>query len=137
MKLLDKAGFIECYKETLDFLNVKPEQLRVDAGGVLLMHGIRQHTQDLDLSIPPMLFDQMVKTHHLTVTQLSKDDPSWVLASLNERVDLHPNIHTEQGEWVDGVWCSTLSEVLMLKKRLNRPKDQKDIQAIEALIKKS
>lgn len=132
---MNRREFIEAYLGLTKQLGIKPEQMPVDAGGSLLMRGMRTATDDIDTSVesdvymaiklkvkPWFYYEDLNHPSGLKVLSIGPFDIHLV-KQLPKRCDI-----------IDGVGCQTLEDVLALKKRLNRPKDQDDIRAIEAAL---
>ena len=131
---MDKKTFIKTYKDFLRQASLEPEEVRVGAGGTLLMMGLRKVTSDIDAELDAPLFWEMVKTYRLVVQRL---EDGIILAAWSQDIDLHPVSNIEVGVLIDGVWCATPENTLILKKQLNRPKDQDDIKHLEDWLRKN
>jgi hypothetical protein len=86
---------------------------------------------DIDLGVEASIFEDLRKREFKIYT-FNGDTEVLVY---DDFIDVHYN-HGEQYVIIDGVGCWTLQEVLKLKERLNRPKDQKDIKKIKDYLKK-
>ena len=100
------------------------------SGGSLVMHGIRENTNDLDIDITKKGFEIIKKYFRPTLVDENKK-----LYKIIENIEcfLDNNFETDI-EFIDGYPCQSLMSVYRLKKKLNREKDQSDIIAIKKVL---
>lgn len=100
------------------------------SGGSLVMHGIRENTNDLDIDITKKGFEIIKKYFSPTLVDENKK-----LYKITENIEcfLDNNFETYI-ELIDGYPCQSLMSVYRLKKKLNREKDQSDIIAIKKVL---
>lgn len=100
------------------------------SGGSLVMHGIRENTNDLDIDITKKGFEIIKKYFSPTLVDENKK-----LYKITENIEcfLDNNFETDI-EFIDGYPCQSLMSVYRLKKKLNREKDQSDIIAIKKVL---
>ena len=100
------------------------------SGGSLVMHGIRENTNDLDIDITKKGFEIIKKYFSPTLVDENKK-----LYKIIENIEcfLDNNFETDI-ELIDGYPCQSLMSVYRLKKKLNREKDQSDIIAIKKVL---
>ena len=96
------------------------------SGGSLLLRGLREETADFDLCVSKKLAEKLDLEH------CPKDDKGYYAPF--ENVQMTANLGKRPFDIVDGFQCETLESVLALKRRLDRPKDQRDIAVIEAYL---
>ena len=134
---LDKTGVVEQLAALEEAYGLKRSEYWVEAGGVLVLYGIRQMTYDVDITVPKEIFDRI--TH-----DGDKDLPYFQHPAIGERgpvigfgfdlVDVHCERETEvtpETVVVEGVRCVKLEHVALMKQQMNRPKDLVDIATIE------
>lgn len=104
----------------------------LSAGGALVMHGLREETEDLDLEVSQEVWDELTQGHGCAVDTSKGVD----IIHLCKGVDLQ--LYDEcRGNGIliiEGILCQDLFAVLALKQRLNREKDQADIAKIQACL---
>ena len=100
------------------------------SGGSLVMHGIRENTNDLDIDITKKDFEIIKKYFRPTLVDENKK-----LYKITENIEcfLDNNFETDI-EFIEGYPCQSLMSVYRLKKKLNREKDQSDIIAIKKVL---
>lgn len=128
---MDKKTLVNEYRMFLLESNLEVLDVRIGAGGACLMYNVRSTTNDLDLELPKVLYDRLVKEHGLDVTYMKGGMEA---ARWNGNVDIHPIEGLFRGALVEGVFVTTVKDTLKLKKVLNRPKDQGDIAGLTALL---
>lgn len=128
---MDKAEFKQRYFEFLKKENLRPEEALVGSGGTLLMYGLRKETQDIDMDLDRKKFLEFkkrgYKTHIFNDTVL--------VIEYDAFIDIHEREVTDY-VLVEGVGSWSLQSVLDLKMKLNREKDQADINNIKDYMKK-
>lgn len=129
---MNKQQFIKRYQEFL-----KKEKLTIDdawigAGGTLLLLGLKQETNDIDMGVSTELFNKFKKRNYKT--HIFNGDT--LVIEYNEYIDIHEE-NNANTIIIDGVNSWTIQEVLKLKQRLNRPKDQEDIKNILNYMKRN
>ncbi len=97
------------------------------SGGSLLLRGLREETADFDLSAS----EALVKS--LDLKNCPKDEVGCYVPF--EDVQMKPDMERRTFDLVEGFRCQTLEDILALKRRLMRPKDIRDIEAIENFLK--
>ena len=115
----------------INSLKLPIKEYCVVSGGSLLMHGIREKTNDLDIAVTetgfkllkdkfsPILINEERKQYKIT-----DDIECFIEEKLDEDIDI-----------IEGYPCQSLNSVYKFKKMLNRDKDQKDIINIEKFLK--
>ena len=98
------------------------------SGGSLLLRGLREETADFDLSASEALVQS------LNLKNCPKDEAGCYVPF--ENVQMKPDMEGRAFDVIEGFQCQTLKDILALKRRLMRPKDIKDIEAIENFLNK-
>lgn len=114
---MTKKEFIE----KLERMKLNPNDFVILAGGSLLLRGLREETEDMDLACT---FDLYM-------------DFAWDKIEVNPdvMVEVSGNIGGYAYDILEGYKCQSLESILEMKKRLNRPKDHEDIRKIEEILK--
>ena len=113
-----------------DSLELPKNEYCILSGGSLLMYGLREQTNDLDIDITHKGFD-LIKSKFCPILM----DDSTKRYKLTENIEcfLVQNLESDI-DFVDGYPCQSLPSVLKFKQKLNREKDQKDIIAIKKYL---
>ena len=116
------------YIESLEKLNLPKSEYIILSGGSLLLRGLREKSADLDLCVSKKLAEQIDLYH------APKDDKGFFTPY--ENCQMMDDFDRIEYDIVDGYQCESLKSILAFKKRVHREKDLKDIENIEAYLKK-
>lgn len=142
---MNKEQLMSEYFAFLEKENLQAKDVLVGAGGSLLMQGLREETQDIDIGLRGDLFSvylqRGLKQKDIgpsRVAGLKEKDGviSRVALKYNEVIDLHDDHGGLNGFMLEGVFIETLDVILERKLRLNREKDQADIVNIRKALAK-
>ena len=94
-------------------------------GGSMVMHGIRETTNDLDLDVTPELFDYLVNKHHKEDSIETVNGQRRIeLQSIFGEIEVYEgNFKTDSG--------FELGDIIKMKRHFGREKDFQDIVLIE------
>ncbi|MBQ2160569.1 MAG: hypothetical protein II444_01910 [Firmicutes bacterium] len=120
---MKKQEFIE----KLDKFGFPRGEFVILSGGSLLLRGLREETADFDLSASEAL------VRSLDLKNCPKDETGCYVPF--DDVQMKADMEKRSFDVIDGYQCQTLEDILALKRRLMRPKDIKDIEAIEKYLK--
>ena len=111
-------------------LKLPKEEYCIISGGALLLHGLREKTNDLDIDVTQKGLDILNQEYKLELINESKkqykvtDDIECFLVDKLESDII----------FIDSYPCKSLISIYNMKKRLNREKDQADILTIEKFL---
>ena len=112
--------------EKLNSFGLPKTEFIVLSGGSLLLRGLREETADFDLCASKDLAEK------LDLKSFPQDESGcW---NPFENVQMKDDMEGRAYDVIDGFQCETLGSILAFKRRLKRPKDIKDIAAIEAYL---
>ena len=114
------------YIAGLEKLGLPKSEFVILSGGSLLMHGLRESTADFDLSASKALAEQ------IGLYACPQDENGWYEPF--ENVQMRDDYENFSFDLIDGYQCETLESVLAFKRRLRRPKDLRDIEALESFL---
>lgn len=121
--------------EDIKSLNLKyPHELLM--GGSLVLHDMRDTTNDIDLSIHPDDFKAISSKYNLKPVLTSLGNYNIIFYGNHGTIELFEvkDIEEHHTDIIDGIHCQTLKNILSMKKYFNREKDQKDIILIESYL---
>lgn len=98
-------------------------QFIVLAGGSMVLHGLREETQDVDICVTEKLAEE------LGLTGKQPNEKGYY--ELPDGLDVMVGFKKINCELVGEYLCQTLEDILKFKKARNLPKDQQDIERIE------
>lgn len=121
----------EQYIENLNSLDLPKDEYYILGSGSLLMYGIREIANDIDLCVSLELFDYLNKEGIIDID--SENECGFY--KLNDLVEVVAN-DKESFEYdlVDGYQVEKLEKILKFKENRNKEKDQVDIVRIREYI---
>ena len=117
------------YLRQLDELRLDKSRYCIIAGGVMLLHGLKDSTADIDLKAQPDYFDELKARFDFKKSPKPYPD----LYELSDTVEIARRAF-DKVEMVDGYPTEPLEQVLAWMKEHNRPKDQEKIRIIEEYL---
>jgi hypothetical protein len=130
--MMNRIEMMKRYFAFLEAEAISACDVTIGAGGAMIMYGLREETQDIDIDIPDSVFDS-IRKRGLPEKEIR---PGVYLIRYDEVIDLHRKEAFDTTKMLDGVCVSTLESILALKRMLNREKDQVDIDKIEKELAK-
>lgn len=121
---------------TCDRLNIERNDIIIDGGGASLYYGLRDKTNDIDVSLDSVIFDRIVKEYNLTpqILPMLGTHPSIELVVYGG-VDFHrvENLIDVDRKSHRGFGVQTKLDLLRFRISLGRNKDLDDIRQLENL----
>lgn len=119
----------EDIRRRLAELALDTNEYRINAGGAMVLLGLREETHDLDIWCTKKLGDALAQRCDVQV--LPDGTRRFVPAP---DVEIYENMLPGETVFLNGIPVAPLEDVLALKRQLNREKDQRDIAVLEAAI---
>ena len=119
----------EDIRRRLAELALDTNEYRINAGGAMVLHGLREETHDLDIWCTKKLGDALAQRCDVQV--LPDGTRRFVPAP---DVEIYENLQPGDTVFLNGIPVAPLEVVLALKRQLNREKDRRDIAVLEAAI---
>ena len=121
----------ELYLNKLNELKLDKSKYCIISGGAMLMHGLKDKTNDIDLYILPEYFEELKNRFEF---KQSPKHPQ--LFELGEDIEMKvKDFSSDDIEFVEGYPVFKLELELEWKLRHNREKDQESIQIIQNYLK--
>lgn len=115
----------------LDKLNLDKNKYCIIASGSMLMYGLCEECNDIDIRTTKDLFDNLNEKYHMK--QSNRYDYVYELSDI---IDVNcKNFDSNMIEFVDGYPVEKLEVNLKWMKKNNRPKDKEKIAKIENFLK--
>ena len=112
----------------IENLNLPKDEYYILSSGVLVLYGLRDLAGDLDLCVSEELFNSLKEKYNIK----EEDKNSCGFYKLNDLVEVVvENKKNFTRDFKDGYPVETLERILKFKKKVNRPKDQRDIIKLE------
>jgi hypothetical protein len=109
----------------------------IGAGASLVMHGIREECNDIDVELEDSYFaslrDEGLKTVEFTCgfTGRTRKLIRWANIDIHREGEFFVDAPKPEIDVIDGFHVHSVKTVYEMKKRLNREKDQKDLRLME------
>ena len=110
---MNKQELMDQYKLLVNELGEHPHHVVLSAGGALVMMGLREKTDDLDVDIQPSVF----KWAALGRNVITEENVS-PRVKYKENIDLHELSETTAVVCIDGVWVYSPGEMIIQKRHL-------------------
>lgn len=111
-------------------LNYPANDYWLITGGAMVLYGLRDATNDIDLGCSKSLAD-MLEKNGFTTTRLSDGTRKITIA---DDIEIFEDWIFDKAEIREGISDISLKGLLEMKKSLGREKDLKDIELIEATL---
>ena len=122
----------EEYLKRLDSLNLDKERYCIISGGVLLLYGIKDKTEDIDIKVLPDYFDELNEIYHF-----NKSNKYDYLYELGDDIELaRLPFSKEDITYVDNYPVETLERQLEWMEKNKREKDKDKIEKIKVYLRK-
>lgn len=119
----------EDIRRRLTELALDTNEYRINAGGAMVLYGLREETHDLDIWCTKKLGDTLAQRSE---AQVFPDGTRRFTPAPD--VEIYENMLPGETVFLNGIPVAPLEDVLALKRQLNREKDQRDIAVLEAAI---
>lgn len=122
----------EEYKRKLDSLNLDKNRYCIISGGIMLLYGLKDTTEDVDIKVRPDYFEELKERFNV------KKSPKYpYLYELDKETEVAVlDYDDSEVEIVDGYPVMNLELQLNWMIENNRPKDQEKIKIIKEFLKR-
>ena len=122
----------EEYKRKLDSLNLDKNRYCIISGGIMLLYGLKDTTEDVDIKVRPDYFEELKERFNV------KKSPKYpYLYELDEETEVAVlDYDDSEVEIVGGYPVMNLELQLNWMIENNRPKDQEKIKIIKEFLKR-
>ena len=120
------------YLKKLDSLNLDKNRYCIISGGVMLLYGLKETTEDIDIKVKPDYFEELKSTY-----KFKKSNKYQYLYELDESTEIAVlDYEKSDVRFVDGYPVESLELQLKWMLDNNRPKDKEKIKIIKKYLKK-
>lgn len=118
-------------------LNLPKDKYVVTSGSAMVLHGLREKTNDVDITVDKELFEYYENMGHYVQYHKLNDNRTCILIDLTYDVQIikAEEIPSEYVTVIDGIPTQTVEHLLEFKLGLNRDKDQNDIKVLKKYLK--
>ena len=122
---MNKEEIIEKLKE----YNIDKNKYIVISGAAMVLLGIKDKTQDIDIAVKDEYKDYLIDNYNVTFDRMNEyNEPVYFIDNI---VNFAVTYYSEKKEYVSGIPVQNVNDILKLKKGLNREKDKIDIEKLE------
>lgn len=123
--------------ESLEKYHLDPTQYIVISGAALVLHGIKEETHDIDISVTKELYQKLEKEYQCEVEKYD-ETAQCNIYYIDRILNFSTNFYDEKNYvYIDGIRVQDIHGIIELKKKLNRAKDQRDLRKIEEFLKRN
>ncbi len=120
----------EEYLEIIDSLNLDKNSYCIIASGSMLMHGLAESCNDVDIKVTKDLFCELLEKYNMK--QSSRYD---YVYELSDTIDVNcRNFDRDKIEFIDGYPVEKLEVQLEWMLKNNRPKDREKIRLVKEYL---
>lgn len=126
---MNKETIVEKYLQFVNEREINANDVLLSAGGACVMFGIRNETSDLDIDVPEHIFlDILVEGYPQKEFQGTK------YVQYTDDIAVHLSTSIIPSILIDGVWVWQTEYILAQKLKMNRNKDQSDIEGLKKIL---
>ena len=126
--MLNKEQILEIMEE----LDLSSTDYWIVAGSALVMHDIKEWTNDIDLGCTTKLFEELALDYY--EVKVNKDGTRRL--KINDMVEVFENWNVDKIEIIDGLPVVSIESIKKQKMELGREKDFKDIELIDEYLER-
>lgn len=129
---MNKEKIIEVLKKW----NFNSKDYVVVASSSLVLHGIKDTTNDIDISVSDELYNKLLNDYDCHFVELDDNGDAIyrIDGEITDELDFGKTFYLEDKDIIDGIQTQTLENIIKLKQKLNRDKDIKDIELINKYL---
>lgn len=118
-------------------LDLPKDKFVVTSGSAMVLHGLREGTNDVDITVNKELFEYFEDKGYYVKYYKINENRTCVLIDLTYDVQIirAEEIPSEYVTIIDGIPTQTVEHLLEFKLGLNRDKDQNDIKVLKKYLK--
>ena len=124
-------------KDILSFLDkydFDKEKFIIISGAALVILGIKEETNDIDIAVSDDLYDELVSNYDC---QFEKEICGYQVWFIDKIINFSKHYYDDlEYVYYDGYKVQSLDSILKIKQKLNREKDKKDVEKIKKYLKK-
>lgn len=121
------------FEEYLDSLDLDKKEYCIISGGSLLMHNLKEETDDVDLYVTQNSFDKLSKKFNVHIS--GKPFPNHYTVNEKTEAVLVKNLKDEKIYNIDGYPCHSIIDDYNWYRQNGRPKDLASADKIDTMFK--
>ena len=104
----------------------------VISGAAMVLLGIKENTNDIDIVVAEKYFDYLLKNYNCTFEKINKYNKE--VYFIDDIINFSTTYYEEDKYFVENIPVQQPEKILKLKRNLNRKKDINDIRLIEEYL---
>ena len=129
-------------KDVLDILNkysLETEKYTIISGAAMVLYGIKEKTNDIDITVSEEYEKALIKKYNPKIERIIEDgNKKYTAYIIDDIINFSTHYYGEyKDEKIESYNVQTPEEILKLKQKLNRKKDEIDIKKIKEYINKA
>ena len=137
--MLNKEQYINWLNDFYVKFNINPKECHVSHGGSMLMLGLRELIEDIDLTVSDSVWKMLLDMGYTyKVIPITNQYPSIKIMQIDEYIDVHLDdcdLNSEDFLYEKNIYYRNAKITLVDKLKLNRTKDQNDISLLNVYLK--
>ncbi len=119
--------------EIIEKYQLDKSQFIVISGAALVLLGIKNETKDIDIWCDENYSNYLLENYQCEFERINELGNNAYM--INQIINFGTSFQPKETIIIDGIRCSSLIDILLLKKFLNRKKDKELIKRIENILK--
>lgn len=135
---MNKQEFKSNFEKFIKDFELDKNTVVVGAGAALMLLGLRDKINDIDVAIPENDFDRISKKHKVVIYEVKETTgirKTKVIPNILGNIDIHIEKDFENTILLDGIRIYSVPRLLKQKELMNREKDQEDIKKLKKYLK--
>lgn len=124
--------------ETLKKYNLKTEKYIIISSAAMVLNNIKKETKDIDIAVDEEYEKELLKKYKCELErEITDNNKKYKAYMIDDIINFSNHYYGEyKTKKIEEYNVQTIEEILKLKQKLNREKDQKDIKALKEEINK-
>ena len=119
--------------DTINKYRLDKSKFIVISGAALVLLDVSEKAHDIDISCDEDYFEYLLENYDCEFERTNEFGKKAYL--IDNVINFGVSFRPKEIEIIDGIKCSSLKDILELKKFLNRKKDKKIIEKLEEILK--
>ena len=105
--------------------NFNPKKYLVIGGAAMVLYGFKDETRDINIATTKEYKKELIKNYNSVIEDLENDT-----YMIDDTISFGSNNYKRRKEYIEGFPVIEVVDLIFMKKKLNRPKDRKDLKII-------
>ena len=109
--------------------NLNPDKYEVISGGAMVLHGYKEWTKDIDISVSKDYYVELLRRFKCDFEKVN--DEGECIFYIDNILNFGHSYYHKEHTMIEGIPVQTKENLIALKKMLNRPKDKIELELIK------